>query len=138
MRPLVFRCYLDTALSIALLIVCAPFGLDWVAGSRVVYAIAWFFIFVGFLHRLIGFNGAALAAGYARSATATLASVTPLLLIYGLWQGPESLGLLAMLGGTLAGIVCWLVTLRLTRHPIYAEIHALAAPLLARLSPRSA
>lgn len=133
MKALIHRNLLDTSVSVLLLGICAYISLEAAAASRFAYSIVWIFIYIGFLHRLVGFRWSGLLANYAKSGLATLAAIAPLLAIYGLWQGPAELGFGAMLLGTFAGIVAWTVMLWMTDHPLSREITAVLGETLGRL-----
>jgi len=137
MRPLVLRCLLDTAISIALLALGASMGLEWAAASRVAYGLAWVAIFAGFLHRLVGFDWGRLFSLYARTALATLAAIAPALLFYDVWDGPRQSGFAQIVASGFAGLVAWLIALWFVRHPALGEIVALATPFTTRLRRRS-
>lgn len=138
MKALIRRNVLDTLASIVLLAIGAWFGLEQAAASRLVYGVVWFAIYAGFLQRLIGFDWPAMLAIYARSAIVTFAAILPLLVIYVAWESPASLTLGPMLAGSAAGVVCWLVALRLCGHSAFDEITGLATPVLRKLRARPA
>jgi len=122
MRQLVVRNCLDTLASIALLFALAPFGVAGAALSRFAHGLVWIAIYAGFLRRCLGFGWGALVSVWLRSAVASLAAVGPLYLGYACWAPAAAAGMAQILATTLAGIGCWLVALRLTAHPAYAEI----------------
>ncbi len=133
MRGLIRRNLADTAASVALIVVAAPFGLTWIALSRLAHGLIWIVLYAPFLREMIGFSWRDLAAVYARSALATVAAVLPLLAIYAFWQTPAELSFGALLGGTGLGVLCWLAALRLTGHSAFDEIVALAMPVMRRM-----
>ena len=116
-----------------LLAIGAYVSLEAAAASRFAYSVVWIFIYIGFLHGLVGFRWSGLLANYAKSGAATLAAIAPLVAIYGFWQGPGELGFGAMLLGTLAGIAAWMATLWLTDHPLTREITGVLGDILGRL-----
>jgi O-antigen/teichoic acid export membrane protein len=126
---------IDTALSLILLTLGAWLGgVEGAAASRLVYAVAWLALYWGFMYRLVRFDRAAMASIYLRSALATLAAITPLALTYALWVGPDAMGFGPLLLSTIAGGLCWLITLAVLRHPALHEILSLIATLpLARV-----
>lgn len=120
----------DTALSLTLLGLGASWGgVEGAAASRLVYAIGWLAIYGRFMHRLVGFDLGELFSIYVRSALATLATVTPLLLFYTFWAGPATISVLALLSAAGLGAVCWLLTLTLLRHPALHELVAMASTI---------
>jgi O-antigen/teichoic acid export membrane protein len=138
MKALIHRNLLDTLASVGLLAVGAYISLQWAAASRLAYGIVWILIYAGFLQSLVGFSWRQLLANYTKSALATCASIVPLLAIYGFWQGPHELDFGVMVLGTAAGIIAWLVTLYLTRHPLLEEITGILGGIGNRLrSPAS-
>ncbi|MCP5403536.1 MAG: lipopolysaccharide biosynthesis protein [Novosphingobium sp.] len=133
MKALIHRNLLDTLASVLLLAVGAYFSLEAAAASRFAYSIVWIFIYIGFLHTLVGFRWGGLLANYAKSGLATIAAIAPTVAIYAFWQGPSELGFAEMLAGTLAGIFAWLVTLWLTDHPLFREFTGLIGDMLGKL-----
>ena len=128
---------LDTLASIALLTVFAFWGVEAAAGSRIVYGAVWVLIYARFLDHLIGFDRRALLAIYAKSAACALAALAPLALCYALWLGPAHIpfALLAALSGL--GVVLWLTTMVLIRHPALDDILGMVEhlPFGRQLSP---
>jgi O-antigen/teichoic acid export membrane protein len=128
-RELVRRSVIDTGASLALLVLAAPFGLVWVAASRLVHGIAWIAIYGGMMRRMLGYRNSELIGIHARSLVATVAAVLPALVLYLVWDGPSAAGFAQMASGGAIGIALWLVTLRVTRHPAWTEIAAIAVQL---------
>ena len=134
---LVRRTAVDTAVSIVLLAVAAPFGLLAVAISRLVHGLAQIAIYWGMMRAMLGYAPRDLVAIQLRSALATLAAVAPALALYRLWDGPAQAGAAQIGASALAGGLAWLVALRLLRHSAFAEITGLAAQLLGPLVARN-
>lgn len=136
MRELVrFNLY-DTAASVLFLALAAPFGLVWVAASRVAHGLFWMVLYAPFLKRLLGFSWRDLLAVYGKSLLATLAAVGPLLASYALWAGPTDAGFIQLVAGVLGGVLCWLIVLVLIRHPLLDEIIAIVGAALERIGMR--
>ncbi|WP_333840225.1 oligosaccharide flippase family protein [Novosphingobium sp.] len=135
-RALIRRNVIETMLSVALIIATAPFGLAWVAVSRLVHGLLAIVIYAPFMRRMLDFRWQALAAVYGQSLAVTVAAVAPLLASYALWAGPMQCGLAQAAGMVLAGIVCWLATMRLVRHPLLAEMTAMLGEILHGLRAR--
>ena len=133
MKSLIHRNIMDTAASVGLLAVGAWFGLQGAAASRLAYGLVWIAIYAAFLQQLIGFQWRAMMTIYLQSALATLAAVAPLLAIYVFLQPPSQLDPLHMFVGTGAGVLLWFAALAILRHPAFAEIYALAQPILSRM-----
>ncbi|WAT17605.1 oligosaccharide flippase family protein [Aurantiacibacter sp. MUD11] len=132
MRPLLWRFGLDTAVSVVLLAIGAMYSLEAAAASRVAYGFAWLAIHAPFLQSVVGFRWSALVRVWLQSAFATGVAVLPVWLSY-VWIAPaEEAGFLQVFGAAMVGIVMWLVTLRQTAHPAYAEIHHFAESALSR------
>ncbi|MFB0613852.1 oligosaccharide flippase family protein [Aurantiacibacter poecillastricola] len=132
MRPLVWRFALDTAVSIALLVVGAWISLEMAAASRVAYGLAWLAIHLPFMHSVVGFGWRELTGTWLQSALATGVAVLPVWLSY-IWIAPaREAGLVQVVMAALVGIALWLLTLRQIRHPAYFEIHHFASSALAR------
>lgn len=127
-RLLVYN-VVDTALSIALLVLGCLWGAEGAAASRLVYGAVWLCLYFGFMHRLVRFDAGALAAIYARSLLASVAAVAPLALAYATWTSPATITFPALLGLAMLGLPCWLAALTLTRHPALDEIRAILAAL---------
>lgn len=129
LNQLLARNLIDTAMSIALLAAGCAWGVEGAAASRLVYGVAWFGLYFGFMHRIVGFDLRALLAIYGKSALATAAALAPLALTYALWLPPERIGLGALTLATGAGGLLWLAALAALRHPLWAEGMAIAATL---------
>lgn len=129
-RELIHRNIVETVLSVGLIIVSAPFGLAWVAVSRFVHGLVWMVIYAPFMRTMLDFGWRDLARIYGQSLLATMAAVAPLLASYALWAGPDrcSLGQAALMVAT--GIGCWLLVLRLVRHPLLGEITAMLGEIV--------
>ncbi len=126
----------DTILSVSLLIAGCRWGIDGAASSRLLYGAAFVLLYARFLHGIIQFDVKELLRIYAKSALATLAALTPLLLIYALWQGPQDITLPVLILGSGAGVMGWLATLVALRHPAWHEIHSMASTVLSPLYRR--
>ena len=70
------------------------------------------------------------------AAAATLAALGPAALFYAIWDGPAQAGLAQLALSGLLGAFCWLIALRLLRHPAYKEVVDLAGHLLHALTRR--
>lgn len=138
MKPLMRRMMLETAISVVLIGLAAPFGLVWVAISRVVHGLIWVVIYVPLLKDTLDIRWRDLAAISLRSAVVTLAAVAPLLASYALWNGPAQTGLLQAASMITAGIALWCVVLRLIGHPLFDEIAHLVSGVLTGLRRRPA
>jgi O-antigen/teichoic acid export membrane protein len=136
MKGLIHRNIIETAASVLLIAVSAPFGLLWVAISRFAHGLLWVAIYAPFMRRMLGFGWRELLMVYLRSSAATLAAVTPLLVSYALWHGPARTGFVQAVTMVLAGMSCWLVTLRIVRHPLYGEITGMLGEILAAIPLR--
>jgi O-antigen/teichoic acid export membrane protein len=119
---LLVRNAIDTATSVALLVVGCHWGLTGAAASRLVYAVVWVLLYAGLMDDVVGFDRRALVRVYARSAAASLAALAPLLLVYAFWLGPDGVGVVALGAAGATGGALWLACLRATRHPAYADI----------------
>ncbi|XJJ71991.1 oligosaccharide flippase family protein [Novosphingobium sp. BL-8A] len=127
----------DTALSIILLALGSLYwGVEGAAASRVVYAVLWFLIHVGFMRQTVEFSMKALFGVYAKSFAVTLAAVAPLTAMIGLWLGADRLTFPTLLLGTVLGGVAWLIAIRVVRHPTFEEISGVARslPIVRQLS----
>jgi len=139
MRQLIRRYVAESTTSVLLLALAAPFGLAWVAISRLVHGFVFVGLYAGLMKQMLGFSWRGLALIYLQSAAATLAALIPTAAFYALWAEPAQAGLGQLALSGLLGALCWLVALRLLRHPAYKEVVALAAHLLQSLHrPRPA
>lgn len=121
---------IDTLLSVSLLAFGSYLGgVDGAAASRLIYAFAWLLLYGPFIYRLVGFDRAALAAIYLRSALATLAALAPLALTYWLWVPPGEIGFVMLLAAVSAGVACWFAMLVALRHPALDDLLGIAAAL---------
>jgi len=128
----------ETIASVLLLALAAPFGLVWVAASRVAHGIYWIAVYAPFLREIVDLRWSALLKVWGKSLAGTLAAILPLLASYVWWAGPAEAGLGQLGLGVAAGVTCWLATLALIRHPLFGEITALLADARAVLAVRQA
>jgi O-antigen/teichoic acid export membrane protein len=133
MRQLIRRYFAETFASVLLLALAAPFGILWVAISRLAHGVVWVALYAGLMREMLGFSWKALFAIYLRSAGVTVAALLPTGLFYLIWNGPAQAGFLQMLCSAGLGALCWLAALRLLRHPAYQEVLALGGPLVQRI-----
>lgn len=127
---------IETVASVGLLIAGSLWAGVWgAAASRLVYAGCYMVIYLAFMRDLVGFAWRDWLAILGQSLVATLAALAPLALVYTFWMGPEDISLPVLAGATLAGGLCWLAALILTRHPALADMRHMAAPLVKPLLP---
>ncbi|UVO52798.1 lipopolysaccharide biosynthesis protein [Sphingomonas sp. SUN039] len=138
MRSLLYRNLIDTGFSIVLLVVAALVSIEWAAASRIAYGIAWYGVYAGFMHRLIGFRWRDIVLVYVRSLACTLATVAPILLAYALGLRPADTGFAALAAMALAGCLCWALMLFVVRHPARLEFLDMASGAMSRLRARVA
>ena len=138
MRSLIRRNVIETAASVLLIAISAPFGLLWVAISRFIHGLIFIVIYAPMMQEMLGFRWRDLAVIYARSLLATAAAVTPVLASYVLWHPASEAGLLQMVSMAGSGGICWLITLRLVGHPLFAEMAAMQGEIMANLRQRKA
>ncbi len=129
MRQLIRRYVAESATSVVLLALAAPFGVIWVAMSRLVHGVIFVGLYAGMMKDMLGFSWKGLLTIYLQSAGATLAALIPTALFYGLWDSPDRAGVGQLLLSALLGAGCWLISLKLLRHPAYKEVAALAGHL---------
>ncbi|WP_296679704.1 oligosaccharide flippase family protein [Novosphingobium sp.] len=121
-RPLVWINLLDTAMTVAILTLCAFYGVEAAAFSRILYGAVWFLIYAVYLHRLLSIRVRTMAATYGKSAVCAVAAGAPLYAAMhsGLYHAEQ--GLMPIIGLACAGVVCWLAALAALRHPAWSEI----------------
>ncbi len=133
-KTLVWVNLLDTFATVGILAMFCLWGLEAAAISRIFAAALWFAIYIGFIVRLIGLPLGRLVNSYLKSAVCALAAGAPLAAARWLGWFSDDMGFLALLGLSLAGVVCWLVMLPLVRHPFWREVQ-LGLGQLRRLVP---
>jgi O-antigen/teichoic acid export membrane protein len=133
MRQLIRRYIVESATSVLLLALSAPFGLIWVAISRLFHGVIFVGLYSGLMKQMLGFSWKGLLTIYLQSAGATLAALLPTALFYGVLAGPERAGLGQLALSAVLGASCWLISLRLLRHPAYREVVATAGHLMQAL-----
>ena len=136
MRQLVRYNIYETIASVLLLALAAPFGLVWVAASRVAHGLYWIAVYAPFLREITGLSWRELMKIWGKSLAGTLAAIAPVLASYCWWQGPAEAGLGQLGLAVASGVLAWIVTLALIRHPLFGEITALAADARAVLAER--
>jgi len=132
---LVRRTMVDTALSLALLAVAAPFGLAWIAVSRLAHGLVGIPLYWGMMRDMLEIRARDVLAIQLRSGLAALAAVLPALACYRWWDNAAEAGAAQIAVSALSGVLAWLIALRLLRHPAFAEITGLASHVLAPLLP---
>lgn len=126
----------ETAASIVLLALGAWFAGAWgAAASRVVYALAFFLIYMRFISGVVGFAVRDWFALMGKSMAVTLATVAPILATYLFWVPPSQFGVGHLLLCTATGGLLWVAALFAVRHPALADTLAAARPLFNRLLP---
>ena len=136
MRQLVRYNIYETIASVLLLALAAPFGLVWVAASRVAHGLYWIAVYAPFLREITGLGWRDLLKVWGKSLAGTLAAIAPVLASYCWWQGPAEAGLGQLGLAVASGVLAWIVTLALIRHPLFGEITALAADARAVVAER--
>jgi O-antigen/teichoic acid export membrane protein len=136
MRLLLALNIIDTAVSVATLLIGALWSLEAAAASRILYTAIWWVIYAGLLHRLIGLKWAALFDIYWRSMAVALAAIAPLLEACLSWGGVSGVPLPWLAVSVPAGALCWLAALFLVRHPARHEIAAFAGLMRNRFGRR--
>ena len=124
---------LDVAISIALLLVAAPYGLIAVAISRVVHGLVWWCINAIFVKRMIGFAWRDLLTIYFKTALAAGAAIIPLMLNYIFWLPPDRTPFLLLALLAIIGVILWFLTLRLSHHPSTNDLGDIITDQLAKL-----
>jgi O-antigen/teichoic acid export membrane protein len=138
MKSLIRRNVIETAASVLLLALSAPFGLIWVAISRFAHGLVFMVIYAPMMREMLGFRWRDLAVIYVRSLVVTAAAIAPVLVSYQVWAPASAAGALQMLATAGTGALLWLAALRLAGHPLYAEIVGLLGEILAGLRQRRA
>lgn len=123
----------DTVMSVLLLAVCCRWGLGGAAASRLIYGVLWVMLYARFLHSVIGFDIRRLLLIYVKSGLATLAAIGPVAMAYLVWAGPSTITLPILIPAVGVGILLWLGTMTLIRHPAFDDLTGLASHLLAPL-----
>ncbi|MEQ8663449.1 MAG: oligosaccharide flippase family protein [Gammaproteobacteria bacterium] len=123
---------LSTVATIACVLLAAPAGAVAVAWASVAAMAVTVIVWSASLVRVVALPRGELAAGLARSAVAALgANVAPVLVLLCYGASPPAPGL-AMLLAVPGGLVGFVLTLRLTGHPLYGEIAAAMHTLAVR------
>jgi O-antigen/teichoic acid export membrane protein len=129
---------MDTFASIGLLIIAAWWGLSWAAASRVGYGLAWIAIYAAFMQKIIAFEWRDMIVIYIKSGIATIAAIAPMLVGYRFWVGPEEMNFLELAIVSAFGMVTWLATIFMVRHPVCDEIRPFLSRALTTLRNRRA
>ena len=132
MKTLIVLNILDSAGSVALLLLGARYGLEWAALSRIAYGLVWYAIYARLMHRLIGFGWSAMLGIYLKSAAVSLAAITPLVLAYAMWRPAAAMEFASLAALCGAGVLCWAIAMVAVRHPATDELKGLASALLAK------
>lgn len=132
-RRVVQLTLLDMVISLALLLIAAPYGLIAVAASRVAHGMVWWFIHAAFIQHIVQFRWRDLLGIYLKTAIAAAAAVVPLGLNYLLWLPPGETPFLLLAGLSAVGVALWAITLKLTRHPSAKDLGDILLDQLAKL-----
>ena len=135
-KTLVRLTLIDTAISLALLAAAAPFGLVWIAASRLAHGLCTVLVHWNQMQAMLGYRNRDILAIHLRSGLSALAAVLPALACYRWWDDAAQAGAVQIAVSALAGALAWLIALRMLRHPAFAEITGLAIQLLGPLMPR--
>ncbi len=133
MKSLIALNLLETAAAVSILAAACVYGVEAAAMSRILYGAVWFAIYARFLHRIIGFSWGKLTTLYFQSGVSALAAIIPLLIIYRFWVPASQMNFGQLVLGSGLGVITWVGTMRLIRHPALTEIWAILSPLVARL-----
>jgi O-antigen/teichoic acid export membrane protein len=112
----------DTAASMATLLIGAQIGLEAAAISRLAYGLVWIAIYARFMHDLVGFRWSRLLTIYAKSTLVAVAAAAPSLALYRYWRTPETLGWDGFVAAAAAGLCAWALALLATRHPALDDL----------------
>ena len=88
LRDMVRLNLFETISSLVLLAVAAPFGLKWIAISRLAHGLFFIALYMPFMRAMLDFRWRDLLALYGKSLIATLAAIAPVLAGYALIAGP--------------------------------------------------
>ncbi|MEZ5743942.1 MAG: oligosaccharide flippase family protein [Sphingomonadaceae bacterium] len=135
-NKLIVKNVIEASTAIALLIAGSYLGgATGAAASRVVYAFAFFFIYMNFICQVVGFKVGDWFSIMAKSSLVTLATIAPIILAYAFWVGPEAMNFGQMLVVSIAGGLMWFVSLFAVRHPALQDMIATGLPILNRILP---
>ncbi len=124
------RCYFaEMAISVLLLAIAAPYGLAWMAISRIATGFAFVAIYAPLMREMLTFAWRDLTLVYLRSTAVTLAAILPAVALYRIWHVPAEAGFVQILCAAVLGALAWLAAMWLLRHPLLGEIVALARQL---------
>ncbi len=127
---------LETIVSIGLLVAGSLYAGAWgAAASRLVYGFAFMAIYLGFMRELVGFAMRDWLAIQAKSGAATLVALAPLGATYLFWQSPSEITFLTLALASGLGVLGWIATLFIVRHPALDDLRRMAAPIIFRVSP---
>jgi len=137
LRGLIRGNVVETVASVLFLAIAAPFGLLWVAVSRMAHGLCWIALWAPPTRAMLDVAWKDLLTVWAKSALVAVAAVVPVLAGYALWGGPASFGFLRIVASAGAGAICWLGALAAVRHPLLDEIIGMIGhlPLARRLRP---
>jgi len=127
---------IDTLIGVGTLIVASMHSVEWAAISRFVYGCLWFALYFKFMHGMVKFGIRDLFTVYAKSGFATLMAIVPFLLCYEYWLSPQEIGLFQLALVTGSGVVLWLGSLFVIRHPASDEIIGMAHILIDNIFKR--
>ncbi len=128
----------ETLVSITLLAIGAHLaGAEGAAASRVVYALAFFLIYMRFISGVVQFRVRDWFAIMGKSALVSLATVAPILAAYAFWVAPAEMNFGQLLVCTVAGGIMWCLALFAVRHPALDDLLATGLPILRRALPRA-
>lgn len=127
--------------AVGLMLVFFVIGTKWgimgAACAYLGYAIVNSAIYGKFLHSLIAYPVRDLIVSYAQSLFCALTAAGPLLLAYSLWRTPETMGFGQLLALVTLGVICWITSLYVVRHPIRMELEKFTGNFRQRLSVRA-
>ncbi len=133
-RTLIAINLVDTLLSIGTLTVATFWGVEASAQSRLIYGLAWFCLYAGWMHRLIGFNWRTMIDTYGRSALLASATAAPAIWATHGWRTAATLNFPAMVATALLAGLCWTMAIFLLRHPAKDDLIAMVRHVIAALA----
>lgn len=136
LRQLLWFNLADTVVAIGTLAIGAMISIEAAAGSRIVWSLAWFTIYAGWMHSLVGFRWSVMRRIYLGSAGVALATALPALYAIFIWRTPETLGFIGLVVASAASGCAWLATLFLLRHPARQDLVSTASHALEPLINR--
>jgi O-antigen/teichoic acid export membrane protein len=117
------------------LLLLLPFGFEWAGRAFVVASLICAVLAHLALHQTMGLRTADVVQACSRSALVTVGTLAPLALLLSAWTPEEANYLRLLAAASVLTLPAWLLSLRISGHPLWQEIARMGNAARSRLAP---